>query len=187
VAETHSPTDAALSVTVRGNPHPTGLTFAETLALPAGSSVTCVLGPAPGGVSSSWRTGDAVPVPLPGRTGGRCRRSRPPPGSRLGTSSDAPEVSCLPGMKLRPFLPFPQAWRYLLPRDPGKQVPSVESRDTEPARSRNTASHPVGDGGPPSYLTTNAERLSGRFSGSWGPRAYRRTVDSGTDNLTLRE
>jgi hypothetical protein len=46
-AEIHNPTDAALTVAVRNNPHVTGLTFAETLTLPAGSSVIRALGPAP--------------------------------------------------------------------------------------------------------------------------------------------
>jgi len=45
--EIHNPTDAALTVAVRNNPHVTGLTLAETLTLPAGSSVIRRLGPAP--------------------------------------------------------------------------------------------------------------------------------------------
>jgi hypothetical protein len=49
LAEIHNPTDAPLTVTVRGNPHLTGLTFSETLTLPAGSSVSRSLGPAPAG------------------------------------------------------------------------------------------------------------------------------------------
>lgn len=47
VAEIHNPTDAALTVTVRSNPHVAGLRFSETMALPAGSSAIRVLGPAP--------------------------------------------------------------------------------------------------------------------------------------------
>jgi hypothetical protein len=47
LAEIHNPTDAALTVTVRSNPHLTGLTFSETLRLPAGTSVSRHLGPAP--------------------------------------------------------------------------------------------------------------------------------------------
>lgn len=48
VAELHNPTDTALTVNVRSNPHLAGLTFAETLTLPAGSSVSRRLGAAPG-------------------------------------------------------------------------------------------------------------------------------------------
>ena len=49
VADIHNPTDAALTVTVRSNPHVTGLRFSETLTVPAGNSVIRVLGPAPAG------------------------------------------------------------------------------------------------------------------------------------------
>ena len=48
VAEIHNPTDAALTVTVRSNPHVAGLTFAETLTLAAGSSASRRLGAASG-------------------------------------------------------------------------------------------------------------------------------------------
>jgi hypothetical protein len=46
VAEIHNPTDAALTVTVRSSPHVAGLTFAETLTLAAGRSVSRRLGAA---------------------------------------------------------------------------------------------------------------------------------------------
>jgi hypothetical protein len=46
-AEIHNPTDAAIRVTVRNNPRVAGFTFAETLTLPAGTSVIRNLGPAP--------------------------------------------------------------------------------------------------------------------------------------------
>ncbi len=46
VAEIHNPTDAALTAGVRSNPQLTGLSFAETLTLPAGTSVSRTLGPA---------------------------------------------------------------------------------------------------------------------------------------------
>jgi hypothetical protein len=47
VAEIHNPTDAALAVRVRANPHLSGLTFSETFTLPAGNSAIRNLGPAP--------------------------------------------------------------------------------------------------------------------------------------------
>jgi hypothetical protein len=46
IAEIHNPTDAELTIAVRSNPHLSGLTFAETLTLPAGTSVSRTLGPA---------------------------------------------------------------------------------------------------------------------------------------------
>jgi len=49
VAEIHNPTDAALTATVRSNPHVTGLQFSEALTLAPGSSAIRVLGPAPRG------------------------------------------------------------------------------------------------------------------------------------------
>jgi len=45
-AEIHNPTDQPLTVTVRANPHVSGLRFAETLTLPPGSSTFRNLGPA---------------------------------------------------------------------------------------------------------------------------------------------
>ena len=49
VAEIHNPTAGALTLTVRSNPHVTGLRFRETLTVSAGNSVIRVLGPAPAG------------------------------------------------------------------------------------------------------------------------------------------
>jgi hypothetical protein len=45
MAEIHNPSDAAMTVAVRSNPHVSGLTFAETVTLPAGASVIRLLGP----------------------------------------------------------------------------------------------------------------------------------------------
>jgi len=49
LAEIHNPTDAALTVTVRTNPHLTGLTFSETLTLPPAPRSAAPSAPPPRG------------------------------------------------------------------------------------------------------------------------------------------
>jgi hypothetical protein len=70
-AEIHNPSDAALTVAVRSNPHVSGLAFAETLTLPAGASVIRRLGRSAVAVRENrgTRNGDSAPPPRPPQSG----------------------------------------------------------------------------------------------------------------------